>query len=291
MELNKVNMRQEDRQVRIFNLPISVLTECKDKKVLLSVALSLFIKAHAGDSRFRGTQIRALKSFFGVGQARAEKIANTLKTNTKYFIYNPFKDTAVAKTFKNKTIVSYDKYGRKIWMMYAVKVKIDKSWSLKTLEKYLHDLLYLNAINATERSDKFCNGRLNKKGILLTTKDALTLSKMGHIGGVCKSTAKKHLARLAKDSVISINKGELRVVLCSVNEQNIKENDLENVRFIHDKTRNLGYIHTPNSYKITRRDITQSFRNIIFNSKRRHTYNAPTKNVDIMDTELMAMYR
>lgn len=257
---------------------------------MLSVAVSLFIKAHAGDSRFRGTKIRAIKEFFGVGQVRAEKIAKIIKHNTKLFNYNSFTDTAVAKTFKNNIKVDNDKYGREIWMMYAVRVKIDKSWNLKKLEKHLHDLLYLNAINATERSDKFKNGIINKHGILLTTKDALTLSKMGHIGGVCRSTAKKHLARLHNDKVINITKGRLILVLSSVNEETIKEKGLSNVRFIHDKARNLGYIHTPNSYNIVRREVSQSFRNIIFNSKRRMTNNAPTKNVDIMDTELMAMF-
>lgn len=288
--VKRINIRHEDLPYRIINLPSAILTGCKDKHTLLSVAISIFVKTHHGDSRFTGTSIRAIKKTFGVGQAKAEKIAKILKYESKFFNYNQYNDSVVAKTFKNKTISTKDKYGRNIWMMYAVKLKIEKTWTLRQIEVYIHDMLYLRAINATERSDKFCNGRINKKGILLTTKDASTLSKMGNIGGVCRSTAKKHLARLEKDSVINIKKGELRVVLCSVNEQNIKENDLENIRFIHDKKRNLGYIHTPNCYKITKLDIKKSFRNIIFNSKRRLTYNRPTKNVDIMETELMAMF-
>ena len=285
-----VTKRQEDMQVRTINLPTSVLTKCKNKNVLLSVAVSMFIKAHSGDSRYKGTKIRDIKTFFGVGQTKAEKISKIIKTNNKHFSYNEYTDTVVAKTFKNKTIVSYNKHGRKLWYMYAVRLKIDKSWNLKKLETYIHDMLYLKAINATERSDKFYNCRRNEKGILLATKDSLTLTKMGRIGGVCRATAKNHLNRLSKENIIRVTKGELQLVLTSVNENTVNESGLGEVRFIHDRKRNFGYIHTPNEYNIMRRDITESFRNIIFNCKRRLTYNKPTKNVFIMDTDLMAMF-
>ena len=194
----RINIRQEDLPYRITNLPSAILTECKDKHTLLSVAISIFIKTHHGDSRFMGTSIRAIRKTFGVGQSKAEKIAKILKYEGKFFKYNPYNDSVIAKTFKNKTIATKDKCGRKIWMMYAVKLKIDKTWTLRQIEVYIHDMLYLRAINATERSDKFYSCRKIKNGILLTTKDALTLTKMKNIGGVCKSTAKNICRDLRK---------------------------------------------------------------------------------------------
>ena len=286
----RINIRQEDLPYRITNLPSAILTECKDKHTLLSVAISIFIKTHHGDSRFIGTSIRSIRKTFGVGQAKAEKIAKILIYEGKFFKYNPYNDSVIAKTFKKKTIATKDKCGRKIWMMYAVKLKIDKTWTLRQIEVYIHDMLYLRAINATERSDKFYSCRKIKNGILLTTKDALTLTKMKNIGGVCKSTAKRHLQRLAENHTINIKKGYSQLVLTSVSDDTVKEYGLEHVNFIHDNKRDLAYIVVPNEYNILNRSITQSFRNIIFNSKKRWTYNAPTKNVDIMETERMGAY-
>lgn len=288
--VKRINIRHEDLPYRITNLPSAILTGCKDKHTLLSVAISIFIKTHHGDSRFTGTSIRAIKKVFGVGQAKAEKIAKIIKYEGKFFKYNPFNDSVVAKTFKNKTIATKDRFGRKVWMMYAVKLKIDKTWTLRQIEVYIHDMLYLRAINATERSDKFYSCREIKNGILLTTKDALTLTKMKNIAGVCRSTAKRHLQRLAKNHTINIKKGYSQLVLTSVSEDTIKEYGLEHVNFIHDTKRDFAYIVVPNEYNIINRSITQSFRNIIFNSKKRQTYNAPTKNVDIMNTQRMAMF-
>lgn len=288
--VKRINIRHEDLPYRITNLPSAILTGCKDKHTLLSVAISIFIKTHHGDSRFTGTSIRAIKKFFGVGQAKAEKIAKIIRYEGKFFKYNPFNDSVVAKTFKNKTIATKDRFGRNVWMMYAVKLKIDKAWTLRQIEVYIHDMLYLRAINATERSDKFYSCREIKNGILLTTKDALTLTKMKNIAGVCRSTAKRHLQRLAKNHTINIKKGYSQLVLTSVSKETIKEYGLEHVNFIHDTKRDFAYIVVPNEYNIINRSITQSFRNIIFNSKKRQTYNAPTKNVDIMNTQRMAMF-
>ena len=287
---NKVNIRQEDMQMRIINLPTSILTKCKDKNTLRLVAVSLFVKAHSGDSIFRNTSVRNIRDKFGVGQVRARKIISDIKTNNTYFKYNSYNDTFVAKTFKNKTIVSENKYGKKIWSMYAVRLVIDKDWSLRDIEKYVHDMIYLHAINATERSDKFYSCREIKNNILLTTKDALTLNKMKNIGGVCKSTARRQLQKLQANNMIHIKQEYTQLVLASVCEGSIRESELEHVNLVYDKKRGFGYIVVPNEYKIINRSITQSFRNIIFNHKKRQTFNAKTKEVDIMETPLMGAY-
>lgn len=287
---NKVNIRQEDMQMRIINLPTSILTKCKDKNILFSVAIALFVKAHSGDSMFRNTSVRNIRDKFGVGQVRARKIINAVKNNNTYFKYNKYTDAFVAKTFKNKTIVSDNKFGKKIWSMYVVRLVIDKDWSLLDIEKYVHDMIYLHAINATERSDKFYSCREIKNNILLTTKDALTLNKMKNIGGVCKSTARRQLLKLQANNMINIKQGYTQLVLSSVCEGSIRESGLEHVNIVYDRKRGFGYIVVPNQYKITNRSITQSFRNIIFNHKKRQTFNAKTKEVDIMETPLMAAY-
>lgn len=44
--------------------------------------------------------------------------------------------------------------------MYAVRLVIGKDWSLRDIEKYVHDMIYLHVINTTERGDRFysCRG-------------------------------------------------------------------------------------------------------------------------------------
>ena len=286
----KINIRQDDLPYRNINLPTEVLTRCKDKQYLFKIAVSVFIKAHAGDSLFRGLSIRNIKERFGVGQTRAKKISAILKSGDELFRYDGDKDFAVASTFKNYAIHTTDKYGRRIKMMYAVRLKIDKSWNLKQVERYIHDNLYLKAINATERADKFVSSRIIQNNILLANKDALTLTKMKNIGGVCRSTANRHLDRMKSEGKISITRGKIQLVLTSLSDDAIKYAGLSKIRFIYNEKRWLGYIVSPNEYKIQKPEITYSFRNIIFNHSKRWTYNAPTKDVDIMDSERMGAY-
>lgn len=286
-----VYQNDEKNPYRIINLPISILKGCKDKTFLRSVAVSIYIKTHRGDSLFRNTSIRAIRSAMGVGQAKAKKVSVLMKSDNRFFRYNCYTDTVTAKTFKNEAEIKYSRQGKRLVCMYAVRLKVEKSWSLSVIERYIHDMLYLNAVNATERSDNFNACVKLKNDILLTTKDALTLTKMGHIGGVCRSTAKRHLDRLKEDKQISIKNGFMQVVLCSVNEETVKEAGLTNVKFVKDENRNIAYIFTPNEYHIINRYTTQAFRHIILNSELRMKQNIPMKNVDIMETELMAMYR
>lgn len=286
-----VDIIKEDMAVRRINLPISILNNCRSKSELLSVAVSVFIKSHYGDSRIVGTNIRSIKSFFGVGQEKARKISNIIKNNSEYFSYNRRNDSVIARTFKNKMKHTQDKYGRRISMMYVVGLDIHKDWNLKKVEVYIHDMLYLNAVNATERSDKYYNCREIKNGLLLTTKDALTLTKMGNIGGVCRSTAKRHLERIERERKISIKHGYLQVALVTSNEDEVMDCGLENVKAVYDAKRGISYLFVPNSYSIIKRSITDSFRNIIYNHRKRWTENTPTKKVYIMDTELMAKFR
>lgn len=287
---NNISTNSEKENYRIINLPISILKECKNKTYLRSVAVSIYIKTHRGDSLFRNTSIRSIKSSMGVGQAKAKKVSEMLKSESKFFKYNSYTDTVTARTFKNEAKVKYNRNGKRMVCMYAVRLKVEKSWGLTMIERYIHDMIYLNAVNATERSDKFNACRKIKNNILLTTKDALTLTKMGHIGGVCKSTAKRHLEKLKNNNAISIKYGYMQVVLWSVNENTVNDLGLRNVRFVKDGKRNLGYIFTPNEYHIANRNITQSFRHIIFNSKRRQKYNAPTNTIDILESEFMGMF-
>lgn len=287
----KINIRQDDFPFRNINLPTEVLNKCKSKEYLLKISVSIFIKAHSGDSLFRNLSIRNIKERFGVGQTKAKQIASILKSYKELFRYNSYNDYAVANTFKGYAETTTDKHGRRIKMMYAVRLKIDKSWNLKQVQRYIHDRLYLKAINATERSDKFVSGsKTIQNNILLATQSALTLNKMGKIGGVHRSTAKKHLDRLQNEGKIIIKRGEIQLVLTSISDEAINHAGLSRIRFIRDEKRLLGYIVSPNEYKINKTDITYSFRNIIFNHKKRMKYNHKTKCVDIMETELMGAY-
>lgn len=275
----------------VINLPTEILKQCKDKETLRCVAVSLYIKFLKGDSIFKGLSIRNVRNTFKVGQTKAKQIIKDLSSNKRYFNYKPYNSSVVAKTFRNKTIVTRDKANRKIWTMYAVKVQFNKDWSLRDLEKHLHNLIYLNAINATERSDKFTSSREIKNNILLTTKDALILSKLAKIGGVCKSTARNHMNKLCGKGIISIKKGGIQFALSCVNENTIREAGLINTRILVDESTGFGYVVSANEYHIINRDYNEMFKHIIFNHTKRLTNNpSKRKPTNIMETELMGAY-
>lgn len=288
MATKSINI-QNDRY-SVVNLPTELLTLCKDKNVLASVAVSMMIKAHNGDSVLRRTSIRYIRETFGVGQARATRIQAMLRTNPM-FVYKPYNDTVIARSFRNAyTKVDTDKHGRTIYMMYAVRLTIDKKWTLKQVERYIHDNLYLKAVNATERSDKFQNCRRIANNILSASKDALTLTKMKNIGGVCRSTARRHLYRMEAEGRLTIKRGYMQLALVAVSQDEIESRGMERVRFIHDSRRNFGYIVVPNEYHIADRRITESFRNIIFNHSKRVRKSQSKRASDIFDTPMMAMF-
>lgn len=269
--IDSVNIENKKKEVVRINLPLSMLVKCNDKKVLRSIAISVFIKAHNQDSVLRVLDIRNIKSTFSCGQNKAKQIQKELKSNNTLFKIKGYSNSVVARTFKTRknVIKTTDKLNRDIWMMYAIGLDIDKSWNLSKVEKYIHNQLYLNAINATERSDKFHSNGLIKPTILSATKDALTMKKMARIGGVCRSTAYRHLKALKSEKAISVKKGCLQVISYTPNDESIKADGFGNVRFVYDKNYCLAYVIMANEYHIINRSITKRFRNIIFNHKRR----------------------
>lgn len=277
--INSVNIENKKKTVVRINLPLSMLVKCNDKKVLRSTAISVFIKAHNQDSVLRGLDIRNIKSIFSCGQNKAKQIQKELKSNNTLFKFKGHSNSVVARTFKTRknVIKTTDKLNRDIWMMYSIGLDICVEWNLYEVEKYIHNQLYLNAINATERSDKFHSNRVIKPNILSATKEALTMTKMAKIGGVCRATAYRHLYKLQGEDVISIKKGGLQIVSYTPNEESLKADGLDKVRIVYDENCAFAYIISANEYHILDRSTTKRFRNIILNHKKRLVHHSSNK--------------
>lgn len=272
---NEYNVEQA-----LINLPISILRECKKKDTLRAIALSLFIKAHRGDSTLRDTSIRNLMKVLHCGQKRATQCFKDLTNNKRLFIQTN-SNSFIAKTFKTNIKKDRNRRNGIIYECYCYKMAIKKDWSLRDIETHLRDALLTYAINAKERREISSNYE-PKKQTLSNSSDWLTFSKLANISGFSRSTARRHIYKLESKKIISVKKGSTNVVCASSSDEALACYGI-NANSIVITKNGVAIIFTPNEYHIANRKVTDSFRNIIYNHSHRYTMNCNADNVDFFD--------
>ena len=239
-----------------------------------SLAASLMIKAHAGDSNFKCATIASIKSFFGCGQTVAARIKEAMTSCDMLFRYKSYNNSVVAVSYKSEITDSLNKAGRLMRHCFVVALDVCKECKLKDIEKQLRKAMMLNAINGVERK----NG--NKSNVqeqpLFADRNTLTLRKMSNIIGKSRTTARRELKRLEGNEIISITRASLVLVCESANPEALKaEGLLGRKGLIVNPYDNRVYVCAPNQYHILKREVTKSFKNIIYNCARRLTTNDP----------------
>lgn len=268
-----IRHNEQNKEMAVINLPISLLTRCKDKKFLRLVSIAVFIKTHLGDSNFKNVSIKNIKSFFGVGQSVATTIRHYLISNESLFRYKDYNNSVVANSFKGEISDDLNRKGQLMLRCFVVALNVRKEWKLKDVEKHIRKAILLNAINGKERSNAD-KSDLENHNSLFGNAETLTMKKMANIIGKSKSTARRELKQLSNEEVISIKRGSLEYVAPSASDESLRYNGLSNRKsLIVNPFDGSVYACMANEYHITNRDITKHFKHIIYNSSRRHTDN------------------
>jgi len=204
------------------------------------------------------------------GQSKAKTLLNACKNNSELFVYNEDNNSLTAIRMHNYVELTTDKHNRKIYQEYNIKFEI-KDYSLRELIKKFRGCLFLSAINAKERIDKFESD--GNRTILCNSHSVLTGKKFSNICG----TSRTSFLRLAKDlqskKIITKHDSSIRLASQSINKEGIKEFKSHNPNsfLVYDLKRNLAYSVSPTSYSINNLSTNRKFTNIIFNYSKRQT--------------------
>lgn len=273
-----------------INIPKHLLSSCKHDKVRCElIAMSICIKCNYGDSLVKNINPTKLQGLLHCGYNKAKNLFQLAKTENDLFYYNPHTNSLLAKNFKRDyTNIDKDKYGKKRWSMYAVKIE-RKEYSLRELLSLFKESLFLCAINAKERRDEF---RCKNKHTSFTSDITLTQKRLQRITGCKNRMAIYRLTKkLEQKNEINTERAKMIFVSNCISDDALKELHLSHTNLIICHRNGVAYTIMPNNYKIQNYGINKRFCNIIFNhSKRYYTYSKVDKTLSNEQSRIDAYF-
>lgn len=261
------------QEARLINVPIKLLQRCKDDKTSLEMlAIAIIIKQAHTDSKLYNISTGTFKKLFGVCYYKAKSLIAQCK-ESDLFDYNANHDFLRAKSFKDKTEKEF-KHGKYRGTSDFV-VKISLTGSLKEMVRLLRELLIFNAVNAKERiSVKSHRGNsLNPKDV--SAEKAITVRQMGSCMGMSKTSALRYIKRLEQQGKISKGKSTYCCVIPFLNPYTAERYIKITGDTLFFAMRNFkqgcwqGWKKIGCIYSILKREISDSFKHVIYNHKKR----------------------
>lgn len=272
---------------QVLNISLDMAKAAKKSHLYLDLlCLSVSIKMMSGSSRYRITTLKKFMSDFGLNSNKAKFLLDAAKNNESLFYFDKKKNTLIAKTYKKNCTITRDRFGRKIYQMYCMKIKIGNNFKIGFIKGEIRKLLILCAVNVSERMDKFKN---ESNTPCHKSNGTFSLQNFAHIAGVTRKTVVKYVRQLKDEHRLNVYKGDLCEIVEHVDKNTILKAKSEN-KYVMITKQGYGCIYYNTRYTIADRRVNEAFGNIIFNHQQRLTYNAPEKNVHIMETELMGAY-
>lgn len=210
---------------------------------------------------------------FGVAHKKAHKVLESLRTH-ELFTYNPEKDCIFAKSFKSTDKKYYgkrQKYAAKA--DYCRKLQVKDGIILRELVRELRNTLLLCAINASEH-DGFNTSR-NKK-VIATKQNATHLMPqriLAKVIGMSESSVSRYIDKMECNNVVSKTPIVAECVIPVLNENTESEyrkNHKRNFSVWHSAEHGTwsGWWILGRGYSILKREVSESFKNVIYNYKR-----------------------
>lgn len=269
---------------KIINIPISLIRGCKqDKNLLELLACAIIIKSKHQNSCLYGLNVTSLMELFGVSYKKALRLKESLKTSD-LFIYNQKKDYIFAKSFKSKDVKYYGKRQRYAAKAdYCRKLRVKDGMILRELVRELRNTLLLCAINASEH-DGFNTSR-NKK-VIATKQNATHLMPqriLAKVIGMSKSSVSRYIDKMEDNNVVSKTQIVAECVIPVLNEKTENEyrkNHRHKFVVWHNASNGgwSGWWILGRGYSILKREVSESFKNVIYNYKRTNKIVAKTSS-------------
>lgn len=253
----------------VLNIPIDIIKRYKatksDKELL---AFSIGIKCMFSNSVITAVTPYKVMNLFHVSHSRAKRLIDEAKSDIGLFTVQG--DRITANTFKSKEIKK--SIGRTPFAYtsdYCYKLH-KKEYSIRELVLELNRIILLCAVNSIDR-DNFpqSNGKPKQNRCALT-KD-LTLRKLGNISGTSKSTAHRLMNDMYSSGTLNKTSAHGEMVIPSVNSASVEEwrKRTGKKHFIYNPKDGSGWIVIPCSYSIKDRNLTERFKHVIYNHKKR----------------------
>jgi DNA-binding MarR family transcriptional regulator len=247
------------------------------------LACAIIIKSHYQNSCLYDLKITSVMELFGVSHKKAHKVLESLRTH-ELFIYNPEKDCIFAKSFKSNDVKHYGKKQRYAAKAdYCRKLQVKDGMILRELVRELRNTLLLCAINASEH-DGFNTSR-NKK-VIATKQNATHLMPqriLAKVIGMSKSSVSRYIDKMEDNNVVSKTPIVAECVIPVLNEKTENEyrkNHKRNFTVWHSVEHGTwsGWWILGRGYSILKREVSESFKNVIYNYKRTNKVVAKTSS-------------
>lgn len=216
---------------------------------------------------------------FGVSYKKALRVMDSIKSH-RFFIYNPKKNCLFAKSFKTKETVPYGRKKRyEAQADFCRKLKVGDDVLLRDLVRELRNTLLIGVIQAKEaRSSSQDNFSVRGKfsnGYETDAKRAIPQRLFASAIGLSRSSACRYIKKLEKKG--DIKKGDMvaECVIHCLNEETLNEyfslhkNDGLYAWFDVKSGSWSAWKMYGYEYAIINRPISDSYKNVIHNYKRK----------------------
>lgn len=268
-----------------INIPIELLKGKRfDKASLETLAVSICIKMAFVDSQFRNVTPTRVMQVAHCGHAKACKLIEQAKGDTALFHYNERKNILFAKDFKKPYIRTItDKHGKSHKSGYFYKLE-RKDYQLRQLVRIMHEVLFMNCINAQERVDGFqCKNR-KSKAPMSKSKMPLTQKNMAKVAGLNNTKAVYRMrVRLEKEGEISYEQPQFMYSTNCISDEALKHNNLTDTFMIIDYNKGTGYVLSRARYAIKKREVTNQFKHVILDHSKRCVAHSKTNNLTAIE--------
>lgn len=258
---------------KYINVPISLVRRFKGNKTSLeAVACAILIKTrHTNSTLYQFDDYKKVVECFGVSYRKAKKIMATLQYN-ELFVYNEEKNCIFAKSFKDKTKKRYGKRRKyDACSDYCFKVEVIEGMTLRMMIKQLRRILALCVIHVNGMNTCKSVENTDTLGKEQEGTRAIPQRKIADAIGLSRSSASRYVKEMVNEQIVSKT---MTVAECVIPELNDETDRLyrekhPNSRFVafHNETYGgwSGWVFVGCEYSIIRRDISDRFKNVIYN--------------------------
>ena len=253
----------EDKNINreIVNVPIRLYKKYKgSKEDKEALAFAICVKLVYGDSVLRDLSVKKMVSIFHMSTYRAKRIINNLNNYPELF--NIVGNRVFVLSFKDKTIKENRK-GQKYISDYCKKVSKGFN-NFEEIYQSIAKTLVAYAINSGERkllSTNFSNFS-NKCSVEITQQN------LSNVSGISRSQVSRVTNKMKKNGEICKENAQIKLAISCVNDTTISEYRAKNgrKRIIINPNDNSAYTIIPCRYSINKRDLTDSFKHVIYDN-------------------------
>lgn len=263
-----------NRSAKVLNVPMDLLKDTKGNRAEQElIAFSLLIKMNYIHGAVNDFSIYKVRQICGCNYERAKRIYERAKEDTKYFRYIPEQNRLETINLKKRYIrAGYNSNGYRIWSMYAFKIVI-RDFTISEMIRHFDEALFLNAINAVERRNKFqsdSNGKGNacerSSSASFDTLSQKQLAKV--VGAKDRMTVYRITKRLEFTKRLVVDRSELFMVTDCTSDDALAFDEIATPLIVDSKT-GYGYWRFKNGYALASDTVGKQFTNVILNHCRR----------------------